>query len=314
MAAQSNAPIPVFLASDAGCQHGMVVTIESALDNASPDFRVALHIGDCGLDPDVRASMAKVWPTHPKIASLTFHDLHLDDFKEYMHVGLHVATLARLQITDLIPNGDRAIYLDTDLLVLGDLKELAEIDFKGNALAGVLEGYFSSLRESGYNLSEIPLEVQPDAPYFNAGMLAINLDAWRNAPVWETGKLLMTQYRDKFGHNDQSVLNLLFSGKALMLPPQWNRQRQMFDELPMLLPRDGGITHFIGAIKPWHFAYRPGCGIVSKWHEYLLRTKISLPPLPTPKKSYRGPLIALWGKKYFNTISARFSRLLTRNH
>lgn len=309
MATQSNSPIPLFLASDSGCQHGMVVTIESALDAASADFRVELHIGDCGLDPEVRSSMEQVWAKHPKVSSIHFHRLSLEGFQEYMHTGLHAAALARLMITDLIPDHDRAIYLDTDILVHGDLKELAEVDLQGNALAGVLEGYYHSLRESGYKLAEIPLEVQPDAPYFNSGMMVIDLEKWRQAPVWDTGKLLMTQYRDKFGHNDQSVLNLLFSGKALMLPLHWNRQRQMFDELPMVLPKDG-ITHFIGGIKPWHFAYRPGCGAVSKWHEYLIQTQVSLPPLPTPKRSYRGPVSLLWARKYAGAFLKRLRSTL----
>jgi lipopolysaccharide biosynthesis glycosyltransferase len=312
MTSRNDTPIPLFLSSDFGSQHGMVVTIESALENSSPDFRVALHIGDCGLDPEVRTSMERVWSVHPKVASLTFHDLNLENFKGRMRVGLPVAALARLQITTLIPEGDRAIYLDTDLLVLGDLKELAEIDLQGNPVAGVIEGYFKTLRESGYKLSEIPMEVVPDAPYFNSGMLVIDLAKWRDIPVWETGEMLLSQYRDKFSHNDQAVLNLLFSGRTLMLPDHWNRQRPMFDELPVLKHGDGGIIHFIGRTKPWNFSYRPNCGAVSLWHEVLRRSKVELPPLAKLNRSYRGPLPILWGRKLVSLAMGRIKSKLRR--
>lgn len=289
----------------------MVVTVESALRNSSDGFRAEIHIGDCGLDAATRASMEELWPRHPKVAGLHFHSLDLGDFHEFMHRGLHPASLARLQMSELIPEASRAIYLDTDLLVSGDLSELADIDMRGHPVGGAPEGYFGTLREAGYRLSEIPAEVQPDAPYFNAGVLVVDLSLWRDDSVWERSKDLITSHSDKFSHNDQSVLNIIFSGKSLVLDPKWNRQRQIYDDLPLVVPRSKGIIHFIGPVKPWHYADRAGCGAVTLWHEQLKRTDIHLPSL-SPKRSYSGPVPLLWAKKAAKLARAKLSRLLPR--
>lgn len=301
----------MFLASDSGCQHGLVVTVESALRNSSDGFRAEIHIGDCGLDPETRRSMEEVWTRHPKVAGVRFHKLDLDDFHGFMSSGLHPAALARLQMPELMPEAGRAIYLDTDLLVLGDLSELARIDLQGLPVGGATEGYFKTLREAGYRLSEIPVEVEPDAPYFNSGVLVADLGLWRQARVWEKSKSLITSHFDKFTHNDQSVLNLLFSGRSLVLAPKWNRQRQVYDDLPLVVPRDAGIIHFIGPVKPWHYSKRSGCGAVSLWQEQLARTEVHLPPL-SPRRHYQGALPLLWARKAAKLASARLARILSR--
>jgi len=295
----------LFLASDSGTQHGLVVAVESALDNASPGFRIDLHIGDCGLDPTTRASMEEVWSRHPGIASLTFHRPRIEQFRPFMAGGLHPAALARLQMDRFIPGARRAIYLDTDVLVLGDLRQLAEVDLAGRCLAGARESCHADLASAGYDLSAIPLPTTPEAPYFNSGVMVVDLERWRECRVWETGEMLLTRYRDKFSHNDQAVLNLLFCGRVALLPDRWNRQRPICDALPILLPREGGILHFVARPKPWLFAYRPGCGAVSRWHEYLRSTRIELPPLPAPERRYRAPGALLWPAKGLDAIVRR---------
>jgi lipopolysaccharide biosynthesis glycosyltransferase len=296
MSREGTSSIPIFVASDSGSQHGMVVTVESALDRASPDFRFEVHIGDAGLDPDVRKSMREEWSKHPKVGSLVFHDLSLDSFNGlFTKVRLRPATLARLQMPDLITNAPRAIYLDTDILVLGDLKELASLEFGDTAVAGVIDN-LPTLRDQGYDLDGLPFHVPPETPYINAGFLVANLDYWRRHDFWERGKVLLSEHSDKFSHFDQSVLNLLCAGKLHILPNRWNRQRQLVDELPMALQK-ASLVHFIGPIKPWHFGYRPGCGTVAMWHEQLRKSKVKLPPLPPPSRSYRGPLLSLYLRK-----------------
>lgn len=303
--------IPLFIASDSGCMHGLVVTIESALAASGPGTRFEIHIADCGLDPRVRASMEEAWSADPKVSEVIVHRLSLEMFDGmFTDSRLRPATLARLQMPELMAGRHRVVYLDTDLLVCGDLGEIARLDLDGGSLAGVVD-YFPNLGSTNYRLGELPLELDPAEVCVNAGVLVADLDKWREVGIWEKGSLLLREHSDKFYHHDQSVINLLLSGSFRLLDSKWNRQQELLDEVPMLAKSDG-IIHFIGKTKPWHYAYRPGCGAVSRWHEQLARTKVALPPLDRPSLGYRGPLGWLYARKAAQLVAMRARTFLDR--
>lgn len=308
MEARTRKPIDLFLASDSGSQLGLVVTVESVLANCGPETRIALHVADCGLDPALRSRMAAVWTGHRAVDSVRFHELSMAPYQKFMLRNLRAAALARMRMPDLVPSS-RAVYLDTDILFLGDIQELADADLGGAPVGAVREGYHATLGDAGYDLQGLPFPVPASAPYFNSGVLVADLDAWRRESVWEKGIALLSGHREKFTHNDQSVLNILFAGRACILAGRWNRQRQLFDELPLLVPPGPGAIHFIGPVKPWHFAARRGCGAVSRWHEQRLRSRVD-PPLDPPVRGYRGPLVLLWGRKLFQMARMRLRRAL----
>lgn len=65
-------------------------------------------------------------------------------------------------IEDLIPKIDRLLYLDSDTLVLGSLKELCDMDFDGMAMACIIDSLsFEQIKR---------LNMSQNRYYYNAGM------------------------------------------------------------------------------------------------------------------------------------------------
>lgn len=148
----------------------------------------------------------------------------------------------RLLMPFVLPDCLRAIYLDADTLVLGDLLPLWETDLAGNTVAAVRD-YIPRMCEAVANWEE--LQLNPDAPYFNSGVLLIDLVAWRAAEVSQRVLIICEKHSDqllaqqKWPQYDQYGLNVTLTGRWKELERVWNYGT----DLP---PSDARIVHYIG--------------------------------------------------------------------
>src|ERR1700754_1405959 len=69
--------------------------------------------------------------------------------------------------------------MDVDTLVLGDLGELFTLDLGGRVLAAAIEPSDPTLGSPRGLEHHAEVGLPPDLPYFNAGVLVIDLDRWR---------------------------------------------------------------------------------------------------------------------------------------
>lgn len=178
-------------------------------------------------------------------------------------VTLHIsrASYARLLIGDLLPPDiDRALYLDCDLIVRGDLDDLWNTDLDGKTIGAVREiaGY------SGHSR----LGLSPGAPYFNAGVLLIDLRRWRDMDIGRRALGFAREHPDRLQWWDQCALNLVLYDDWMPLDPKWNFQSMEVGVLDheMIRFRRGTprlretirIVHFTTHSKPWHYLnYHP---------------------------------------------------------
>ena len=159
---------------------------------------------------------------HQKGDSIQFHFIDtaiFDDVKERLH-RFTVGTMFRLILPEILPNLDKIIYLDADLFVNRDIKELWDVDIREYCLAGVID--------EGVDIHNYPriLNNYPKIKkesYFNAGVLYINLKKLR-----EFGNLkkLVVDFlieNPEAGLPDQDALNVIFHNKVLYLDGSWNR-------------------------------------------------------------------------------------------
>ena len=130
--------------------------------------------------------------------------------------GFALSTLARLFVGRVLPEDvHRVLYLDCDTLPLEDLSALEQFDLKGCPLAMVQEPTARHSRKRELGLT-------PEQPYFNAGVLLIDLDRWR---AEGTEKTVLDYYREKGGAllaPDQDALNGALAGHICPLPPRYN--------------------------------------------------------------------------------------------
>lgn len=170
-------------------------------------------------------------------------------------------TYARLFLPDLLPQEvKRVIYLDCDLLVLDSLLPLWEYPLKETHEVGAVEDsccanptYYSRLHLS-------PEEHR----YFNAGVLLINLEAWRKGEFVKRAVELLHNNSLPLDYADQDVLNVLCVGRTTYLPFRYNLQEAMLrryvpeisDESRRLIVESlpcPAIIHFTYLLKPWNY-------------------------------------------------------------
>lgn len=167
-----------------------------------------------------------------------------------------IAAYFRLLLARLLPQISKVIYLDCDLLINGSLNELWNTAIKDYAVAGVEDKMVTHKDELGF---------PENKPYFNSGVLLINLDYWRQKNL--TGQFLqfLGTNSERIRYWDQDVLNMVLQDKCLFLPKKWN-----YIPTADKVTNDVRILHFAGKHKPWDIHY-PYPKIKTNFLKYCLR-------------------------------------------
>lgn len=234
------------------------VTLASAFKN-NADEVFTVHIVGRGItDADRRALDQVAAPYH---ATLRYYvpDAHLlDGFTiRATHNRITEATYYRCFLSELLPaDVDRVLYLDCDLLVLQPLRPFYDIDMGDCLAAGVID--VGCEEPSRYERLGYPAADS----YFNAGVLLINLAAWRREDM---AKACADYYRTNYERivfNDQDILNGLLHDRKLTVGLQWNVQDGFFRRRTTLPAewqvqraealRHPAILHFTNR-KPWTY-------------------------------------------------------------
>jgi lipopolysaccharide biosynthesis glycosyltransferase len=174
----------------------------------------------------------------------------LSSFQEFSRLP-HISrmTFARFMIPRVIPEGvQRVLYLDADLLVLGDLGPLWDVDLKGAVIGAVLDRILDpQLKARLPGLENFPRV----RDYFNSGVLLIDLDRWRKERISENALQYLTNHPDS-PYADQDALNVACDGLWTALDMRWNfydHFRTAIVDIP--LAESPKIVHFVGSQKPW---------------------------------------------------------------
>ncbi len=155
----------------------------------------------------------------------------------------------------------RVIYLDSDLVVLGDLARLQALDLKGKTVAAAWDLHVR-------DWSQVRCLDSPHASrqtYFNAGVLVIDLEAWRARSVGSRAVRFLAETPHEVLYWDQDALNHALRDDWQPLDPRWNRMSCYWEQSrsaslpfpPNVVAQlaDPYIVHFASQCKPWH-AYR----------------------------------------------------------
>jgi lipopolysaccharide biosynthesis glycosyltransferase len=162
---------------------------------------------------------------------------------------LSAMTYARLMIPEMLPQCiSKVLYLDADILVFDDLIALQEIDLNDAAVGAVLDRLDSRIK-AGETLWTNDLPCVRN--YFNAGVLLIDLERWREDRVSERAFDYLIQH-PRSPLSDQDALNVVCNGAWRQLEPRWNflndYETQM---LGTAVGKGPAIVHFAGRLKPW---------------------------------------------------------------
>ena len=122
------------------------------------------------------------------------------------------------------------------------------MDLGGSVLAAVVDEYV----DPNLKLNEPRFQGMPRvSEYFNAGVLLINLDAWRRERISKKALEYLT-HNPLSPLSDQDALNVACDGLWKKLDPRWNFQGHYEKRiLDMNAEERPWIAHFVGRRKPW---------------------------------------------------------------
>jgi lipopolysaccharide biosynthesis glycosyltransferase len=158
------------------------------------------------------------------------------------------ATYYRLQAAQQMPV-ERFLYVDADIVCDVDVSELELLDMGGAAVGWVPEAPLAGAVDRA--VAE-QLGHRPDGFYFNAGVLLVNVAEWRKQTVTERALAYIAAHRPAF--HDQSALNYLLGGEALVLPERFNARSNARTHWPAFrapFGKTGRLVHFVDYPKPW---------------------------------------------------------------
>ncbi len=256
----SNAFVPIF-----------TVCLYSLAENLAPGRKCELVV----LQTDISAeNRQKIASAVEKFTDLDLRYLDMTNFLQNSHVraagNVPVQTYFRLLLPYALPEWDKAVFLDSDLIIQKDVGILYDQPMEGARLLAAhdadgtaqFNGSLPWMRDYGKKV----LHMQDQTQYFQAGVLVMDLAALRRSCTLETVVRLAEK---QYIYCDQDVLNQLHENFVHYLDMRWNvmmdcgggRKKDVLAFAPpahaqayLAAREDPWIIHFAGEPKPWQQA------------------------------------------------------------
>lgn len=127
------------------------------------------------------------------------------------------ATNIKMMVSEFIPcTVKRLLYIDSDTVVVGDLKDLESFDMSDNPIAMVLDSMCATHKRM--------LGFAKESPYFNGGVILFDMDCWRRKQCTERICNHLTTVRNHYMAPDQDVINIVLKGEISRLDIRYNIQ------------------------------------------------------------------------------------------
>ena len=230
------------------------VTMVSILKN-NPVQDITFHIlDDCSLSAKDMDSLSHIADEFK--AGIVFHHVRDEQIGSYTlkweSQRLSKVVFYRCILPSVLPTSlSRVLYMDCDVLVLGNLDELWNTDLQDYALAAVPDAAVVNPRHCAR------LHYDVSYNYINGGVLLLNLDYWREHHTEEQCKVYYREHIHDIVYNDQDLLNGLLFDKKKLVDMKWNLQESAFrKKTAHLYPRqlmDNCVILHYSSRKPWQY-------------------------------------------------------------
>ncbi len=256
--------IPIFYACDDAFIKFTAVSIKSLLENANQNEYYKIYILNDGVSEDAATVINQL--------KTDFCDIKFVCVKEQLkkiHVELPLrdyyskTTYYRMFIAELYPEYDKAIYIDSDTIVLGDISEMYHIDLKENLVGACHDQAMVQTEVYGTYVEKV-MGIDRNE-FFNAGVLLINCKPYRKEKVLAQFISLLGIYTFVVTQ-DEDYLNVICKDKVLWLNQAWNTE--VYGNINVE-EKDIKIIHYIMVAKPWHYQ---DCRLKDYFWKYAKRT------------------------------------------
>lgn len=237
--------IPIFFSSDDNYLPCLSVAIRSLINNASKNYSYIIYILNNGVSKDKADMILRMQNENFEIK---FVDVSEKIKPLITDIGLRdyytVAIYFRLFIASMFEQYKKALYLDCDIVVLGDISQLYFTELEDNILGAVPDQIVASRKDyREYSEKALGLDYKK---YFNSGILVMNLDEYRKQEIEKKFVYILKKYNFNTIAPDQDYLNFLCKYKTKILDYSWNKEclRDGYSKKP-------NIVHYAFFKKPW---------------------------------------------------------------
>lgn len=218
----------------------MTVTVRSISRNAT--CPINYHLVTPGYTPQQKAALVAATSLE---RGDTVEFVQLTESFTNLHAGRDgsAAYYYRLALPKLLLTRERVLYVDSDLIVRGDLAPLWALVEASKAPALAALDYEKTIDETVLPVyREYGLTTK--SPYFNSGVLGMNLATWRKEGITEQIIAFLVKHGGVCPAWDQAPINALLSSRIELLPEIWNAL------LPNATPA-AQVVHFSNWRKPF---------------------------------------------------------------
>lgn len=273
-----NKIVPVVFASSDNYAPYLGVALYSLIAHSNPKqkYHIYLLFTDISLEHQKRFKQMEQ-------DNITIFCMDIKDYTENIHNfkgpnRLSVETTYRLVIADLLPQYDKVLYLDADIIILDDIAKLYSFDL-GESILGVGEiDPFEDWKKYVQENLKIPTHHT-----FNAGILLINTKLFSAYKVKEKALALLADDWNAetplLRNQDQDALTLICKNQVARFPQEWNLEWQREfkksksetpsskeEEIRYQKARENvKIIHYASGFKPWNSPELPLADIFWKY-------------------------------------------------
>lgn len=269
----------------------------SVLENTASEESLHFFCLDGGVLPATKVKMKAVIDGYGAI--LDFLDVPTDLLKGIEAKGrITLPAYFRIFIADLLHGRfSQALYLDCDMIVKSEIKEVYDFSLEDGSVGAVLNFSRSAYRKSGVKKEN----------YFNSGFLLIDTEKWASRRLSEEIIRFRLEYPSRITHEDQCAINAVLFDSWKPLPLKWNHQTAFYKKHHQqeAIDRYGAeqlneanrrpaIIHFLGEDKPWNtYCFHPLAG---EYHRYRAILEEKEPAFASSKTHQKGMLewIRFW--------------------
>lgn len=258
--------IPIFYACDDNFIKYTIVSLTSMIENADKTRKYQVYILHTGISEEMQKETLKLENEHFKIDFVDVIE-HLDQIKEQLPLRDYYSktTYYRLFIAEMYPEYNKAIYIDSDTIVKGDISQLFDYDVKDYFVGACKEQVMIQTDVYGTYVEKV-MGISRHQ-YFNAGLMLMNCEAFRKHRVLKQFIELLSVYTFVVTQ-DEDYLNVICQDKVLWLDASWNVE--VYGTLPVK-ESEINIIHYIMVAKPWHYA---DCRLKEYFWQYAKKTSI----------------------------------------
>ncbi len=233
-------PINVCLACDNNYAKYAGVVVASVLANSKDDESLNFYILDGGISESKKTEILSLKSI--KDCKIEFVQIEESMFEDYKKVATHkyisIATYYRLRLATLLPEVERIIYFDCDMVVNSSLNNLFNVELGENIIAGVRD------------INKRMLQQNPS--YINAGMVLFDLNKIREENIEQKFYDYTNENFETIKMGDQTIINEVLKGRIKIVEDEWNVQSSNFTNRSSYT-KHPYIIHYVAKRKPWHF-------------------------------------------------------------